>query len=98
MRNNWMFKLVGQEVFKLGKHRCVITIESASGFTYEYSLEVDGKNYEKFCENQSKILQAWTFNIDDTPYRCVLEKHTLDIWLNGKKQECEVKFIYFNYT
>ena len=84
-----MFKLVGQEYFKLGKHQCVITIESASGFTYEYSLEVDGKNYEKFCENQSKILQSWTFVIADTQFRVVLEKHTLDIWVNGNKIEAE---------
>lgn len=89
-----MFKLVGQEVFNIAKHRCVISIESASGFTYEYSLEVDGKNYEKFCENQSKILQAWTFTIGDTQYRCVLEKHTLDIWINGEKLESEVRELY----
>ena len=90
MRNNWMFKLVGQEVFTIGKHRCMISIESASGFNYEYTLEVDGKTYEKFCENQSKILQAWTFTIGDSPFRCVLEKNTLDIWVNGERVNCEV--------
>lgn len=86
-----MFKLVGTEVFKIGKHNCVITIESASGFTYEYTLEVDGKSYQKFCENQSKVLQAWTFIIHDVQYRVALEKNTMDIWVNGEKLDIEVR-------
>ena len=92
-RENWMFKLVGQEVFTIGKHKCVISIESASGFTYEYSLQVDNKSYEKFCENQSKVLQAWTFIIHDVQYRIALEKSTMDIWINGERIEAEVIFI-----
>ncbi len=60
-----MFKLVGKELFDIGKHKCVINIEAASGFSYEYSLEINGKSYEKFCENQSKVLQAWVFKIKD---------------------------------
>jgi hypothetical protein len=95
-RENWMFKLVGNESFNIGKHKCVISIESASGFSYEYSLMVDGKSYQKFCENQSKILQAWLFHIGDETYRVVLEKNTNDIWVNGRKLDAEVSF--FNRT
>jgi hypothetical protein len=40
MRENWMFKLVGRECFSIGKHKCVINIDSSSGFAYEYSLDV----------------------------------------------------------
>lgn len=87
-----MFKLVGQEIFKIGQHRCIINIDSASGFTYEYSLEVDGKSYEKFCENQSKILQTWTFAIGGTDYRVVLERNTFDIWINGNRLNNEPEF------
>ena len=36
MRENWMFKLVGRENFTIGKHKCVITIESSTGFDYEF--------------------------------------------------------------
>jgi hypothetical protein len=90
MRENWMFKLVGRESFLIGKHKCVITIDSSSGFNYEYSLEVDGKSYEKFCENQSKVLQAWSFLIGDTQNRICLEKNTMDLYVNGSKYDIEV--------
>ena len=55
-------------------------------------MEVNGKSYEKFCENQSKILQSWTFNILDTQYRVVLEKITMDLWVNGNKLDVEPEF------
>ena len=41
-----MFKLVGKESFMIGKHKCVISIDSTTGFNYEYLLEVNGKSYE----------------------------------------------------
>lgn len=90
MRQNWMFKLVGQENFTIGKNKFIISINSTSGFTYEYTLEVNGKNYEKFCENQSKILQSWTFIVGDKDYRLTLEKNTMDLWLNGERLDIEV--------
>lgn len=88
-----MFKLVGNETFLIGKHKCVISIESSTGFAYEYSLAVDGKSYQKFCENQNKILQAWVFDVGAETYRVVLEKNTMDIWVNGKRLEAEPEFI-----
>ena len=42
LKNDWMFKLVGTESFKVGKNKtpCTIHIEPVGGFTYQYSLEV----------------------------------------------------------
>ena len=42
LKNDWMFKLVGTESFKVGKNQtpCTILIEPVGGFTYQYSLEV----------------------------------------------------------
>ena len=42
LKNDWMFKLVGTESFKVGKNKtpCTIVIEPVGGFTYQYSLEV----------------------------------------------------------
>jgi phosphoglucomutase len=85
-----MFKLVGKEFFNIGKHKCAISIDAVNGFAYEYSLEVDNKSYEKFCENQSKILQSWTFRVKEHDFRVVLEKNTMDIWVNGEKLDVEV--------
>ncbi len=102
-RENWMFKLVGKENFDFGKHKCMISIEATNGFAYEYSLEIDGKSYEKFCENQSKVLQSWVFKLDNQDTRIVLEKNTMDIWVNGHKLDIEVSllliycFIYFSW-
>ena len=90
MRQNWMFKLVGQEQFTIGKNKFVIIIDSATGLSYEYTLQVNGKSYEKFCENQSKILQSWTFSIGSTDYRVVLEKNTMDLWINGERLDVDV--------
>ena len=50
-----MFKLVGTETFKVGKNaNCVVKVEPVGGFSYQYSLEVNGKPYEKFVEQQSR--------------------------------------------
>lgn len=91
-RQNWMFKLVGNEMFSIGRHRCVIQINSTSGFAYDYTLEVDGRSFEKFTENQSKVLQSWVFSIGDHQNRIALEKNTMDIWVNGQKIDIEVGF------
>ena len=92
LRHDWLFKLVGKESFKIGKHDCTINIEAISGFSYEYSLDVDGKPLEKFSENRSKISRTWTMKLDGKDYRAVLEKDTLDLWLNGQKVESEAEF------
>lgn len=55
-------------------------------------MEVDGKPLEKFSENRSKISRTWTLTLDGVDYRVVLEKDTLDIWVNGQRVEAEGAF------
>ena len=57
LRHDWMFKLVGKETFSLGQSNanCVIKIDPVGGFSYQYSLEVNGKPYKTFVEQQSKV-------------------------------------------
>jgi len=52
-----MFKLVGKETFPIGKTgaNCVVKIEPVGGFAYQYSMEVNGKPYKTFAEQQSKV-------------------------------------------
>ncbi len=43
-----MFKLVGKEQFEVGnKLKCCISVDAMVTFAYEYTLEVNGKTYEK---------------------------------------------------
>ncbi|VDO17368.1 unnamed protein product [Haemonchus placei] len=67
-----MFKLVGKESFQLGPMKCIISVEALGTFAYEYSLEVNGKNYEKFREEQSKKLLCWETHIGGEETRIVL--------------------------
>ncbi len=55
-------------------------------------MDVDGKPLEKFTENRSKISRTWTLKLDGEDYRVVLEKDTLDIWVNGQRIEAEAEF------
>lgn len=92
LRTDWMFKLVGQETFKLGKHSMTVYITATSGFDYEYTLEVDGQTFERFTETRSKLNSTWVFSLDGVDYRAVLEKDTVQLWLNGKMIEEEPEF------
>lgn len=93
LRRDWLFKLVGKESFKIGRHQCTVNIDAISGFAYEYTLDVDGKPLEKFSENRSKISRTWTLTLDGVDYRVVLEKDTLDIWVNGQRIDAEAEFV-----
>lgn len=87
-----MFKLVGSETFSLGKHTLTIHIAATPGFDYEYTLEVDGRSLEKFTETRSRQDLTWVFQLDQVDYRAVLEKDTLDFWINGQIIEAEPEF------
>merc|ERR1712223_1196995 len=52
-----MFKLVGTETVTIGKSdaNCLIKIEPYGGFSYQYSLDVNGKTYKTFTEQQAKV-------------------------------------------
>lgn len=96
LRRDWMFKLVGPEVFLLGKSnaRCVIKVEPVGGFSYSYELEVNGKSYHKFNEKQNRALRTWlVVTPSDEQFRVVLEKDTLDIWANGQKLDATGEFV-----
>uniref|UniRef100_A0A0R3QEH4 Fas apoptotic inhibitory molecule 1 n=1 Tax=Brugia timori TaxID=42155 RepID=A0A0R3QEH4_9BILA len=85
LRRNWMFSLVGKEIFDIGKFKCVINVEALGTFLYEYTLEVNGKSYEKFREEVAKKLKSWTTILDD--------KGTMDIWVNGQKMNTAGEFL-----
>lgn len=84
LRRDWMFKLVGEDIFFLeeGK-RCIIRVDPLPGFKYSYLLFVDGKSYEQYTESLSKALKIWEIALNDHSYRVVLEKDTLNLYLNG---------------
>ncbi|BFZ22389.1 hypothetical protein BsWGS_25428 [Bradybaena similaris] len=92
-RQDWMFKLVGRENFQVGKAKCCISIDTVGGFAYEYTLSVNGKSLKKFHENQSKIMKTWVLYIAGVDTRVVLEKDTLDVWVNGKKVDTTGEFV-----
>ncbi|CAB3360996.1 Hypothetical predicted protein [Cloeon dipterum] len=93
LRRDWMFKLVGFEAFRVGKAKCLIKIDPVGGFAYGYSLEVNGKSYQKFTEAQSKIMKTWVLELSNQQYRVVLEKDTLDVWANGQRLVTEGVFV-----
>lgn len=71
-----MFKLVGKETFTVGvmETKASIHIEAVTGFAYEYTLDINGKNYKTFMDNRSKISKTWTMKLDGIDYRVVLGK------------------------
>uniref|UniRef100_A0A182N9P0 Fas apoptotic inhibitory molecule n=1 Tax=Anopheles dirus TaxID=7168 RepID=A0A182N9P0_9DIPT len=92
-RRDWMFKLVGEDMFKLEDKRCIIRVDPLPGFRYSYSLFVDGKSFEQFTESQAKALRTWEAKLGDNFYRIVLEKNTLNIYVNGKLIEENGEFV-----
>ncbi|XP_063695917.1 fas apoptotic inhibitory molecule 1 [Culicoides brevitarsis] len=94
LRRDWMFKLVGEDIFFLeeGK-RCIIRVDPLPGFKYNYLLFVDGKSYEQYTESLSKALKTWEITLNEVPYRVVLEKDTLNVYLNGYLRSETAEFI-----
>jgi len=93
LRKDWMFKLVGRESFQILKANCVIIIEALGSFAYQYTLEVNGKSFQKFTENQSKVLQMWTTTLGGVPTRICMEKDTLNVFVNGQKVDTAGEFV-----
>lgn len=44
---------------------------------------MDGKSYEQYTESLAKALKTWELKLNDTEYRVVLEKDTMNLYLNG---------------
>ncbi|XP_031636186.1 fas apoptotic inhibitory molecule 1 [Contarinia nasturtii] len=91
-RRDWMFKLVGDDIFELDDLRCILRVDPAPGFKYKYSLFVDGKPLDQYKQRQAKGLRIWEATINEIQYRVVLEKDTLNIYLNGTVREEEGEF------
>ncbi|EFA06444.1 fas apoptotic inhibitory molecule 1 [Tribolium castaneum] len=95
LRRDWMFKLVGDEKFTLGKQgaKCELHVDPLPHFAFAYSLYVDGKPLEKFTEKQSQTTRSWAVVTEGKRYRVVFEKQTLNVWVNGQYVETESVFI-----
>ncbi|XP_025836671.1 fas apoptotic inhibitory molecule 1 [Agrilus planipennis] len=96
LRRDWMFRLVGDEIFEIGKQKakCVLSVDPLPYFSFCYGLSVNGKPLEKFTEKQNKNLKVWIVTAaDKEKYRIVLEKQNLNVWINGNLQETINTFI-----
>ncbi|CAH0550408.1 unnamed protein product [Brassicogethes aeneus] len=94
-RRDWMFKLVGDEQFTLGKQRaqCELRVDPLPHFSFSYSLYVDGKPLEKFTEKQVQTIRSWAVLVAGKRFRVVFEKQALNIWVNGHNIEAENVFV-----
>ncbi|XP_055390423.1 fas apoptotic inhibitory molecule 1 [Condylostylus longicornis] len=93
LRRDWMFKLVGEDVFSIEDTRCILRVDPAANFRYSYYLFVDGKPYEQFTEKQAKALKTWVTTVKNNEYRIVLEKDSLNIFLNGQLRDEMAEFV-----
>lgn len=64
-KKDWMFHLVGDEIFDIDNVQCTIKVEPDGLFMYSYNLLVDGKSLEEFCEHLSKTRSIWLITTDD---------------------------------
>lgn len=68
-----MFKLVGDDVFQLSDDvRCILRVNPAPGFKFEYVLYVDGKSYEQYKDRQAAVLKTWQLTVGEREYRVVM--------------------------
>lgn len=79
IRREWMFKLVGDEIFYLGKQcaKCVLRVDPMPHFSFSYTLYVEGKSLEKFTETQSKSIRSWAVISNGKRYRIVFGKNKI---------------------
>lgn len=79
-----MFRLVGSEVFHIGKNSKVAEITiSSKGMSFEYTLTVDGKPLKKFVQAQAKNTRTWLPVVNGTSHRVVL-----GTYINVHKHYC----------
>lgn len=79
-----MFKLVGDDVFQLNDEvRCIIRVNPAPGFKFEYSLFVDGKSYEQYKDRQATVLKTWQLRIGEKNYRVVMGEYIVPDWISS---------------
>lgn len=62
----------------------MLQVDPLPGFRYAYTLLVDGEPFQRFADAQSRVLCTWRVLIAGSQtHRVVLEKDTLDVWVNG---------------
>ncbi|XP_046986448.1 fas apoptotic inhibitory molecule 1 [Schistocerca americana] len=93
IHRDWMFKLVGDEIFNIGNAKCVLKVMPAGAFSFSYELCVNDKSYQKFTEIQRKTKKTWLVELESGSFRVILEKSTLDVWANGENLECTHEFV-----
>lgn len=54
---------------------------------------MEGVEFEHYNQSQQKILKTWEIKINEKTYRVVLEKDTLNIYLNGDLREEKAEFV-----
>lgn len=64
-QKDWMFQLVGDEIFDIDNVQCTIKVEPDGLFMYTYSLLVDGKSLEEFSGHVSKTRCIWSVTTAD---------------------------------
>ncbi|CAD7012511.1 fas apoptotic inhibitory molecule 1 [Ceratitis capitata] len=84
LRRDWMFKLVGEDTFYIDQARCIIRVDPAPGFRYEYSLYIDGKPHEQYTDELTKQYRLWLVSIEDNEYRIMLELDTVNLFVNDQ--------------
>ncbi|KAI9579502.1 fas apoptotic inhibitory molecule 1 [Glossina fuscipes] len=93
IRRDWMFKLVGEDTFYIDQIRCIIRVDPAPGFKYEYSLFIDGKPHDQYTEEQTKQYRLWLTTIDNIEYRIMLELDTLNLYINDVLRQETAEFV-----
>jgi len=92
-----MFKLVGEDTFHIDQTRCIIRVDPAPGFKYEYSLYIDGKSHEQYTEDMTRQYRLWLYTCDSAAepppqeYRIMLKLDTLSLYVNDELRTEEVR-------
>ncbi|KTG41088.1 hypothetical protein cypCar_00001366 [Cyprinus carpio] len=89
LRRDWMFKLVGKETFPVGSTdtKATISIEAITGFSYEYTLEINGKSLQTFLDNRTKMSKTWVLKLGGADYRIVLDENDFQLTSGGEFTE-----------
>ncbi|KAH8403748.1 hypothetical protein KR215_001979 [Drosophila sulfurigaster] len=103
LRRDWMFKLVGEDTFSIEQARCIIRVDPAPGFKYEYLLYIDGKPHAQYTEELTRQYRLWLYTCGssqtdeaDAPqeYRIMLKLDTLSLYVNDELREETAAFVH----
>ncbi|XP_030387691.1 fas apoptotic inhibitory molecule 1 isoform X2 [Scaptodrosophila lebanonensis] len=94
LRRDWMFKLVGEDTFLIESSRCIIRVDPAPGFKYEYSLYIDGKPHAQYTEELTRQYRLWLITSETgQEYRIMLKLDTLSLYVNDELREEAAVFV-----